>query len=498
MTLLIRNVKVIGGSKEYPDSSDVFIVGDKISAIGGFPQKKADVVFDGQAAYLTPGFIDLGATSDHYLDILEDPTQGHYLRQGVTTAIGGHCGFSLAPLLYGRLDSLRKWGDVGRVNSNWRTTKEFLTGLNKSQLGVNFGTLTGHVTVREDLIGTAPREVSPSELTIFKKVLRDSIHDGSFGISFGLEYSHGKVASYREIKNLATVASEEEALIGMHLRSHLVDEVEQALSEALGLQSELKDNPNFLIYHLNPLRELARRYGKLISLFDEASKERNVYASIRPYAENIMPIYFLLPEWAQAGSIEEMYGRLQDEWFAERVKKGMREVVPEKIKVLKAIGNNLVEGKTLREFMQMREIADPVEAVFKLMMMTRLRVSIDDSELSEELLNKVLDNPKFLISTHAPRNSESYESAFTKFLSRAEEKGVVELETAVKRVTELPARLLDLSGRGVVKEGNFADLTIYRNGRIKGVIVNGKLAYNDGDIVGNFGRSLARSFHGRK
>lgn len=497
MTLLIRNVKVLGGSKEYPDSSDVFIVGDKISAIGGFPQKKADVVFDGQGAYLTPGFIDLGTTSDHYLDILDNPEQEHYLRQGVTTAIGGHCGFSLAPLLYGRLDSLRKWGDVGRFNSNWRSTKEFLNGFKKRKLGVNFGTLTGHVTVREDLIGSAPRELSVNELNVFKKVLRDAMHDGSFGLSFGLEYSHGKVASYREIKNLAMVASEEKALIGLHLRSHLAEEVEQSLSEALGLQSELKSDPNFLIYHLNPLKQLSRRYGNLVSMLEEAGKERNVYASIRPYAENIMPIYFLLPEWAQSGSIEEMYGRLQDEWFAERVKKGMRDVVPEKIKILKAIGNNLVEGKTLREFMEMREIADPVEAVFKLMMMTRLRVSIDDSELSEDLLQRALDNPRFLISTHAPMNSDSYDSAFTKFLSRAEEKGYSELQEAVKKVTALPAKLLNLAGRGVVEEGNFADLTIYRNGKVKGVILGGNVAYNDGDNLGNFGRPLFRSFHGR-
>lgn len=497
MTLLIRNVKVLGGTKEYPDSSDVFIVGDRISAIGSFPQKTADFVFDGQGAYLTPGFIDLGTTSDHYLDILEDLEQQHYLAQGVTTAIGGHCGFSLAPLLYGRLDSLRKWGDVGRANSNWRTVKEFLSGFKRRGIGVNFGTMTGHVTVREDLIGTAPRELSVNELNVFKKVIRDSIHDGSFGLSFGLEYSHGKVASYREIKNLATVASEEKALIGVHLRSHLVDEVESALSEALGLQAELKANPNFLIYHLNPLKELSRRYGDLVELLEDAGKDRNVYASIRPYAENIMPIYFLLPEWAQTGSIEEMYGRLQDEWFAERVKKGIREVVPEKIKILKAIGNNLVEGKTLKEFMEMRQIADPVEAIFRLMMMTRLRASIADNEFSEELLSKVIDNPRFLISTHAPKNSDSYESAFTKFLSQAEERGGEELQKAVHKITALPAQLLNLSDRGVIKEGNMADLTIYRNGKVKGVILNGKIAFNDGEFLGNFGRPLFRGFHGR-
>ena len=121
MTLLIKNVKVLGGVKEFGDHSDVFVVGDKISAIGTFPQKDADLVLDGQGGYLAPGFIDIGSTADHYLDIFEDPSSEHLLAQGITTIVGGQCGFSLAPLLYGRLDMIRKWTDVDKLNIDWHT-----------------------------------------------------------------------------------------------------------------------------------------------------------------------------------------------------------------------------------------------------------------------------------------------------------------------------------------------------------------------------------------
>ena len=122
MTLLIRNVQILGGARDFPEPMDVFVSGDKISAIGHFPNKKADEVLDGQGAYLSPGFIDVNTDSDHYLTLFDHPSQDDFLKQGVTTIFGGMCGSSLAPLLYGSLESMRKWGgSEEKVNVNWHT-----------------------------------------------------------------------------------------------------------------------------------------------------------------------------------------------------------------------------------------------------------------------------------------------------------------------------------------------------------------------------------------
>jgi len=80
---------------------------------------------------LTPGFIDVNTDSDHYLTLFNNPEQQDFLLQGVTTIIGGHCGSSLAPLLYGSLKSVRKWGDISQVNVDWHSVKELKQTLQK-------------------------------------------------------------------------------------------------------------------------------------------------------------------------------------------------------------------------------------------------------------------------------------------------------------------------------------------------------------------------------
>src|SRR4029077_6086317 len=114
-------------TRDFPEVPDVFVTGEKISAIGNFPDKKADEVLDGQGAHLSPGFIDVNTDSDHYLTLFNHPGQEDFLRQGVTTIFGGMCGSSLAPLIYGTLESVRKWGgSEDNVNVNWHTMAEFL------------------------------------------------------------------------------------------------------------------------------------------------------------------------------------------------------------------------------------------------------------------------------------------------------------------------------------------------------------------------------------
>jgi len=124
MTLLIRNVRIVGEARASEERSDIFVQNDIISAIGSLGNKKADEVIDGQGTYLAPGFIDVNTDSDHYLTLFDNPAQEDFLKQGVTTIFGGMCGASLAPLLYGSLESIRKWGDIHCVNVGWQSLGE--------------------------------------------------------------------------------------------------------------------------------------------------------------------------------------------------------------------------------------------------------------------------------------------------------------------------------------------------------------------------------------
>src|SRR3989344_3676031 len=162
--ILIKQAQIADGTGKPLYRSDILIDGAKISAIGSFTQKKADIIIDGLGLIATPGFIDVNSNSDHYLSLFTNPHQKDFLLQGITTIIGGQCGSSLAPLLYGSLVSISRWASTDLVNVDWHTLAEFFKVLKKMKLGVNFGTLTGHSTIRRDLVGDEIRDLTQTEM----------------------------------------------------------------------------------------------------------------------------------------------------------------------------------------------------------------------------------------------------------------------------------------------------------------------------------------------
>ena len=492
MTLLIKNVKVLGGVKDFGDHSDVFVVGDKISAIGTFPQKDADLVLDGQGGYLAPGFIDIGSTADHYLDIFDDPSSEHLLAQGITTIVGGQCGFSLAPLLYGRLDMIRKWTDVDKLNIDWHTMKEFFASLKERKMGVNFATFTGHLTVRQELVGDAERDLTQNELSVFKKVIDDSLSHGSAGVSFGLEYSHGKGTPFKEIKMLAESVAKVNGICAVHLRRR-DKEIAQAFEEVKTLAEAAK--AKVLVSHFSPMIGAESEYEKVLAELYDLPAQTDLYLTARPFEENIVPIYFMLPGWAQKGSLEEMLHSVKDEWLSSRVMKDIPQFDPEKVRILKAVKNESLEGKNFKELMEIFGLSTFAETLRKIMITTGLRATVTLGELDPKLLIATWKNPRAMVGTFAPKAMSS-NSTLMHFLGRVEKEELFSLEDAVWKVSGFPAKVLGFKGRGRIGEGYFADLTVFKNGEVKFTILGGNLAYRPGEETGLFGEPKLRKKNG--
>ncbi len=493
MTLLIKNVKILGGNKDFGEHSDVFVVGDKISAIGNFPQKSADTVLDGQGSFLSPGFIDIGSTADHYLDILENPAQENLLSQGITTIVGGQCGFSLAPLLYGRLDMIRKWADINKVNVNWHTTKDFFYNLKKLKLGVNFATLTGHLTVRQEILGEASRDLAQNELSVLKKVIADSMNDGSAGISFGLEYSHGKNVALKELKGLAEIVAKQNGICAIHSRDRGMGVV-AAFNEACSITRST--GVRTVISHFSPLKIAKDEYEKVLREIYELPPDFELYLSTRPFEENIMPIYIALPESAKKGGLDEMVSAIKDDWLFARIAKELPVFDPLKTRILRAIKNESLEGKNLAELMEIYALKTVPDVLRKVMLTTELRATLSVGELDSGLLVSAWKNHRSVIGTFSP-NIKSREFTMMRFFDRVEKEELFPLEDAIWKITGFPAKILGLKGRGRVAEGNFADLTIFKNGEVKFTIVGGCLAYSaDGAKTMAFGKPLIHTENG--
>ncbi|MBI5085813.1 MAG: amidohydrolase family protein, partial [Acidobacteria bacterium] len=160
--VLIRNAHILDGAGNPWFSGDVAIQGDRIVAVGRLDPLSAATVVDAAGLTLAPGFID---THSHGIrGIQETPSAENQIRQGVTTIIEGPDGSSPIPL------------------------RPFLDKLGGGKIGVNFGMLAGHGSIRQKVMGSENRRATSDELERMKELTRQAMLDGAFGLSTGLFY----------------------------------------------------------------------------------------------------------------------------------------------------------------------------------------------------------------------------------------------------------------------------------------------------------------------
>lgn len=499
--ILVKSAKIVdGGGKKAPYQADVLISGDKISAVGKFPNKKADVVIDGLGLYLTPGFIDVNTDSDHYLSLFTNPQQQDFIQQGATTTFGGMCGSSLAPLLAGSLKSIRKWTDINQINVNWRTLAEFLKILERNKLGVNFGTLVGHSTVRRGLIGEEMRDLTEGELNTFKKLLDEAMADGAFGLSTGLNYAHSRNVPYGEIKILAGTVAKRGGVYATHLRSER-EGLLAAVEETIQLVEET--GVSAVISHFKPLVGFESDYRKAIELIHRAGAELNINFDNYPFSESVVPIYTLLPDWVKIGNLETMLSYINSPGVRERLLGDLSQIDGNAVRISQAPDNDFLVGKTVHQFADSHEL-NIAEAFLKVMQLTGLRATVFYRNINLDLITQNLERDKALIASNGaslPPSSkalkhERFYNTFPRFIEIVTRRRMLSLPEAIRKITAVPAEKYGLKNRGRISEGWFADFNLisYQPGSVKAkyVFVNGQPAMQDGKLFGTLAGKILR------
>ena len=199
--ILIRGGTLYDGSGAPGTPGDIAITGGTIAAIGPDLATTAAKVIDAAGLAVAPGFIDIKTHSDFTLPI--NPKAESKVRQGVTTEIIGHCGFSVAPALPGKVELLR---DYLSPSAPWLPFRElsFPDYLDTfPATAVNAGMLVGHNTLRLMVMGMDDREPTPAELDAMIALLEDGLKAGALGMSTGLFTSPGSYAKPDEIHALA-------------------------------------------------------------------------------------------------------------------------------------------------------------------------------------------------------------------------------------------------------------------------------------------------------
>jgi N-acyl-D-amino-acid deacylase len=232
LDVVLKGGLIVDGTGSSPFITDIAFADDRVVRIGDCSEHEAAMQLDCSGLAVTPGFIDMHSHSDEVLLVL--PTADGKIRQGITTEVGGNCGFSPAPLLgiaYNeKRDDMRRHYDV---EPTWTDFNGFFRALEQSPPALNFCCLAGLGTIRCAIgeIGAAPLDRDATVRA--ERLVRDACEQGAIGISSGLIYPPGKSADTNELIALASAASSAgSSLYASHIRSEgdgLIEAVDEAL-----------------------------------------------------------------------------------------------------------------------------------------------------------------------------------------------------------------------------------------------------------------------------
>lgn len=510
-SLLIKNAKLIDGLADEPALSDVAVQGDQIVNIAEKIDSQAEVVIDAQGKVLAPGFIDLQNHSDGYWQIFDNPSLDALTSQGYTTILLGNCGASLAPLISPKsLLAIQKWHTLDSVNLNWQSFSEFLDQLSRQKLACNVGSLVGYSTLRRGLLGDEIRGLKPEELSSIKKILKQALDEGAFGLSSGLSYSHEIIISELELFELAKIVQEKNGMLAIHLRNE-GSEVSEAVDEVLDIANNTGVNlkiSHFKIKGEDHWDKLPEIINKLETAYHRGV---NVHFDLYPYDTIWQVLYSYLPKWAVEG------GRLSMlKHFADPIQKN---------KILTFLNNNGVRfpgimvastsnklnfvGKTIGQIAKNMEVSSE-QAVLHLLENGGSEVMVFEKSLNTDQVKQLALHPLSFIGTDGAGfglgekqrlvHPRCFGSA-SKFLKDTISGNGLSLPQAIKKLTSGPAKKIGLKKRGSVAIGNYADLVIfdekivadnatYENpyqfsSGIEHVFVNGKKVFANKQPTGN-------------
>ena len=505
LDIVIRGGTVIDGTGAPAQRADVGIKGGRVVAVGVVDESAAEVI-DATGMYVTPGFID---PHTHYdAQLLWDPTASPSSVHGVTTVVGGNCGFTLAPLLPGDADYLRKM--MAKVEGmplaalengtdwSWESFSEYLGRL-EGNIAVNAGFLVGHCAIRRYVMGpeAVGAEASAEQIAAMRAELARAIESGALGFSFTNSTSHsdgdGEPVASRWATHDELIALCEE--VGRHEGTTLEGIVPGCLDrfaddeiELLGRMSAAANRP----MNWNVLTVDSRepdRVPRQISAYDRAVELGGRVVALTMPVQVPMNMSFLnfcglwlLPGWQKilGVPVAERIARLQD---ADTRVLLLENSLSQAAGVFRRLADwgDYVIGDTYSEANRglkgrvVRDIANErgrssFGTLLDIVIADELRTVLwptpqDDDAESWRMRAELWQDERAIIGgsdagAHLDRMCGApYPTRWLSDCIRGRQ--LVPVEHAVKMMTSAPARLFGFTDRGVLREGAFADVVVF-------------------------------------
>ncbi|EAQ02087.1 probable n-acyl-d-glutamate deacylase protein [Pseudooceanicola batsensis HTCC2597] len=476
--LLIRNGTVIDGTGAAGVAADVAVRGDRIVRMGSLGSCTADEAIDAGGLIVAPGFIDAHTHDDRML--LADGNMVPKVSQGVTTVVAGNCGISLAPMpkrvsrpVVPPLDLLDDTGEWYR----YRTFAEYVSALQETPAAVNSAIYVGHTTLRAIVMDELDRPATAQEIERMQELVAEAMEAGAIGVSTGLAYPPAIAATTAEVIEVCRPMVAHNGIHATHMRDEGVATMASldetfTIGRTLGVQT--------LISHHKLAGAAAHGQSvKTLEVIADEMERQKVSLDCYPYTAS--STILTLDHAKNSGRTLVTWSRKRPE-FASR---DLSEIIEEL--------NCSVEEAVAQ--------LQPAGAVY--------------FRMHDEDVDRILAfEPTMIGSDGLPHDEFPHPrlwGTFPRVLGHySRDKGLLSLEAAVHKMTGLTASEFGFHDRGVIREGAFADITLFdpdlvcdratfeeptlRAEGIHSVLVNGIAVWQDNASTGRRPGQVLRRF----
>jgi N-acyl-D-amino-acid deacylase len=483
--ILICGGTIIDGTGKDAYRADLGVSGETIAAIGQFPSHMGASTIDAGGLVVSPGFVDPHTHSD--FTILQDPTAESKIRQGVTTEIAGNCGYSVFPVPSERLPQVKEYTDFfpGKLTWQWSDYEGFLKELMISGIACNFASHVGHGMMRLAVMGFSDQTPGREQLDQMSRHLRTGLEQGALGLSLGLPYAPGCYAQREEIHALARVVKTfPQRLIVVHLRNE-GDQLIEAVSEMLEVAEET-GLPVHLCHHKASGVKNWGKVTKTLEMIETANRKGlEITCDVYPYTAGNTLLSYLFPKEDLNEGIHGLIRKLRHPSERERIGDYLNSTAAhmggwENIRIasVKTDENKAWEGKNVVEMARGRGV-DEASAFMDLFEEEKGAVMVILFLMKEEDVESVLRHPRSMVGSDGkilnvegplsegkphPRNFGAHPRVIARYVR---ERQTLTLPQAIRKMTSLPAHRFFLDKRGEIREGFYADLTLFDAERIQ-------------------------------
>jgi N-acyl-D-amino-acid deacylase len=508
--LVLRRATLYDGSGAAPVTGDVAVSGGRITGIADRLTTRGAEELDLNGLALAPGFIDIHSHTD--LVLLRDARADSKVRQGVTTEVTGQDGSSVgwsAEQMPGVRERYRRDG----IAMDFSDVGGFLRWVDDNGAAVNVASMIGAGTVRGLVIGATDRRATDAEIQHMQALVRTALAAGACGISTGLEYTPGAFADTAELEALAATLRGTGLPFASHMRNE-DDRLTAAIEELIGIGQRV--GVPVQISHLKA--QGARNWWKTAPALRMISEAHavgvDVLFDVYPYIAYSTGLSNLFPIWAREGGTASFLARLEAADTASRIEAAVRDKIAmlgdwDAVQLTAAASAEYgwVAGRRLGALAAERGV-EPYALLLDITRGDRASTRMVGFGMSEENVASKLAHELSMVcsdggavtradGTPHPRNYGAFPRVLGHF---SRDLGALPLESAVMKMTSMPARRLRFTDRGTIAINAAADLVVFDPATVADratfadphqfpvgiphVMVNGAFVIRDGEHTG--------------